>query len=191
MRVCRLLTLTCLLAGRLSATEADALAISRTIQSRHFPSFTVLDPIFESSTSDNIISYTRCGDSAIWTGYFLAAESFRYKVTGAPDALANARRAFEGIKALADVTGNNVLARCLLPDNSPYAQSIQREEAANGIYRSTGNFWVGNTSRDQYAGALFGLGIAYDLIDDAALKSSTAALITRLVQFLKDHAWTV
>src|SRR4051812_40573164 len=179
------LILICSLAAPLCATEADALAISRNIQARHFPSFTVLDPIFESPASDRIISYTRCGDSAIWTAYYLAAESFRYKVTSSPDALANARRAFEGIKALADVTGNNVLARCLAPVDAPYAQSIQNEEAANGIYRTgPGNFWVGNTSRDQYAGALFGLGVAYDLIDDAALKASSAALITRLVQFL-------
>src|SRR3954467_9931263 len=98
-----------LLAAPLSAAESDALAVSRIIQARHFPSFTVLDPIFESPTSDRVISYTRCGDSAIWTGYYLAAESFRYKVTSAPDALANARRALEGIKALTDVTGNNVL----------------------------------------------------------------------------------
>jgi len=186
------LILTGLLSAPLFATEADALAISRIIQTRHFPSFTVLDPIFESPTSDRINSYTRCGDSAIWTGYYLAAESYRYKVTGSADALANARRAFEGIKALADVTGNNVLARCLVPADAPYAQSIQNEEKANGIYRnSPGNLWVGNTSRDQYAGALFGLGAAYDLIDDATLKSSIAAVVTRLVQFLKDHAWTV
>jgi len=91
-----------------------------------------------------------------------------------------------------DVTGNNVLARCLAPDNSPYADAIQHEEAPNGIYHSApGNFWVGNTSRDQYAGALFGLGVAYDMIDDAALKSTIAVQITRMVQFLHSKAWNV
>jgi uncharacterized protein (TIGR03437 family) len=175
-----------------SASEADALAISRNIQTLHFPYSTILDPIFDSPTSTHIVTYTRCGDSAIWTGHYLAAEAFRYAVTHSPDALANARRAFTGIQYLVDVTGNNVLARCLIPDDSPYAVGIQNEEANNGIYRSApGNFWVGNTSRDQYSGVAFGLGVAYDLIDDPQLKTSIAGVVTRMVQFLKDHGWTV
>src|ERR1041385_150947 len=124
------------------ASEADALAISRNIQARHVPYSTILDPIFDSPSSNQIVNYTRCGDSAIWTGHYLAAEAFRYAATRSSDALANARRAFAGIQSLVDVTGNNVLARCLIPDDSPYAQGIQNEEAHNGIYHSgPGNFW--------------------------------------------------
>jgi hypothetical protein len=65
------------------AAEVDALAISRTIQERHFPHFTLLDPIFDGPASNQIVSYTRCGDSAIWTGHYLAAEAFRYAATDA------------------------------------------------------------------------------------------------------------
>ena len=174
------------------AAEVDALAISKNIQNRHFPHYTLLDPIFDSATGDQIVSYTRCGDSALWTGFDLAAESFRYKVTQSPDALAAAQRALAGIQSLIDVTGNNVLARCLLPEPSPYAIAIQNEEAGNGIYRSgPGNFWVGNTSRDQYSGVLFGLGVAYDLMNDPAMRTTIAAQVTRLVQFLKDHGWSI
>jgi hypothetical protein len=50
------------------AAEVDALAISRSIQERHFPHFTLLDPIFDGPASNQIVNYTRCGDSAIWTG---------------------------------------------------------------------------------------------------------------------------
>src|SRR5262245_32817920 len=168
------------------ASEADALAISRTIQARHLPYSVILDPVFDSPSGSQIVNYSRCGDSAIWTGHYLAAEAFRYAVTRSPDALANARRAFTGIQYLLNVTGNNVLARCLVPDDSPYASGIQSEEAANGIYRSApGNFWVGNTSRDQYAGVLFGLGAAYDLIDDQPLRTSIASVVTLMVRFLK------
>jgi uncharacterized protein (TIGR03437 family) len=175
-----------------SAGEADALAISKNIQNRHFPHYTKLDPIFDSPTGDRIVSYTRCGDSALWTGLYLAAESFRYNVTRSGEALAAARRAVAGIQSLVDVTGNNVLARCVIPESSPYAVAIQMEEAPNGIYRSgPGDFWVGNTSRDQYSGVLFGLGAAYDLIDDPALRSSIVDLVTRLVRFLTDHEWNI
>jgi len=120
---------TTLARNRANDGEVDALAISRIIQERHFPHFTLLDPIFDGPASNQIVNYTRCGDSAIWTGHYLAAEAFRYAATRSPDALANARRAFAGIQSLVDVTGNNVLARCLIPDDSPYAQGIQNEEA--------------------------------------------------------------
>src|SRR5262249_25166510 len=142
--------------------------------------------------SDRIVSYTHCGDSATWTGHYLAAEAFRYKVTQSAEALANARRAFLGIQALVDVTGNNVLARCLAPDDAFYAAAVQSEESGNGVFRSAPpNFWIGNTSRDQYSGVMFGLGVAYDLIDDATLKASISALVTRMVDFLRGHAWNV
>ena len=65
----------------MQASESDALAISTAIQARHLPFGTILDPIYSSSSSTQIIGYTRCGDSALWTGAYLAAESFRYNVT--------------------------------------------------------------------------------------------------------------
>ena len=139
------------------------------------------------------MGYTRCGDSAIWTGHYLAAEAFRYSVTQSADALNNINKAIAGIKSLTDVTGTNLLARCLVPLNSPYAAGIQSEESANGIYTnsSAGYFWVGNTSRDQYLGVIFGLGVAYDLVNDPGVQASISALATRLIDFLQSKGWSV
>jgi uncharacterized protein (TIGR03437 family) len=175
------------------ATEADALAISARIQSLHVPFGTVLDPIFAGPASEQIIGYTRCGDSAIWTGHYLAAEAFRYQVTQSADALKNVKQAIAGIQSLLDVTGTNLLARCLVPLNSPYAAGIEREESANGIYinSSAGYAWVGNTSRDQYMGVIFGLGVAYDMVNDAGVKSSISQIAQRLIGFLTGHNWSV
>src|ERR1700745_2025947 len=89
------------------ASESDALAISANIQARHMPFGTLLDPIYASSTSSQIIGYTRCGDSALWTRAYLAAESFRYKVTQSADALANLKKALAGLNGLSVVTGDN------------------------------------------------------------------------------------
>src|SRR3989442_178031 len=138
----------------LRAAEAEALNISTTIQLRHLPFGGILDPIFAAPGSDFIIGYTRCGDSAIWTGHYLAAESFRYKVTRSADALANVLKAERGLRALVDVTGTDLLARCLVPVDSPWAPGITQEEQHHGVY--LGNldrqayFWIGDTSRDQY-----------------------------------------
>ena len=135
---------------------------------------TILDPVDDSSTSDTIVGYTHAGDSAIWTGHYLAAEAFRYQVTRSPDALANVTRAIAGLKGLADVTGNNLLARCIVLADSPFAAGIASEEAHNGIHPASPWFWIGNTSRDQIIGAIFGLAVAYDMVDDLAVKTLSA-----------------
>jgi hypothetical protein len=184
----------------IQASEADALTISQNIQRLHMPYGTILDPIFASSDPSSaayskLVGYTRAGDSAIWTGHYLAAEAFRYKVTQSPDALANVSKALQGIQSLLDITGSDVLARCLVPANSPYAAAIQQQEAGNGIYyNNLGGkpyFWIGNTSRDQYSGVVFGLSVAYDMIDDTNLRGLIQQDLTRILIYLLAHNWNV
>ncbi|MFN0105788.1 MAG: hypothetical protein ACKV2U_27335 [Bryobacteraceae bacterium] len=174
------------------AGEAEALAISANMQARHLPFGTVLDPFYASATSDQITGYTRCGDSALWTGHYLAAEAYRYQVTGSADALNNALKALDALKGLVDVTQTNLLARCRIAIGSPFAAGIHGEEAANGAYTNAaaGWTWIGNTSRDQYCGAIYGLGVAYSLIQQAAPQATIRDVVTRLVTFLIDNNWT-
>lgn len=185
----RLLAFTLLTALALRATETDALAISAHIQARHLPFGTLLDPFYASSSSSEITGYTRCGDSAIWTGHYLAAEVFRYRVTRSPAALANATRALSALHGLVEVTGDNSLARCRLPLDSPFRAGVEREEAANGVYRnSTLNAsWIGNTSRDQYLGVFFGLSVAYEHVP--ALHAAIRPLATRILDHLLGENW--
>jgi hypothetical protein len=175
--------------------ERDAVAISEKIQQRHLPFDTILDPIYAAPDSGEITGYAHAGDSAIWTGHYLAAEAFRYRVTGAPDALNNIRRALAGIEALLDVTGTDLLARCLVATDSPFAAGIIREEARHGIHRAMRNgreyYWIGNTSRDQYSGVFFGLGVAFDLVNDGEVRATAGRLVTRMLDFLLAHDWFV
>src|SRR5215470_9063125 len=132
----RLLAIALLACGIYSAraSDADAIAISASIRARHLPFGTILDPIYASSTSAQIIGYTRCGDSALWTGAYLAAEAFRYKVTQSPAALDNVKAAAAALKGLIDITGDNRLARCMVMQSSPFAAGIRNEEASNTIH---------------------------------------------------------
>ncbi len=179
----------------LHAADPDALSIDQIIQARHIPYGTLFNPIFAAAGSTTIAGYTRCGDSALWTGHYLAAEAFRYAVTNSSAALANLRGALAGLTLLTDITGTDLLARCALPADSPYAAGISEEESANGIYPTVSNgkpwIWVGNTSRDQYSGVFFGLASAYDLVGDAALQASIAALATRLLNNLVSNGSNV
>jgi hypothetical protein len=174
--------------------EQDAIAIHSIIQARHLPYGTILDPVIASDTG-NIVSYTRCGDSALWTGHYIAAEGFRYKVTGAADAQTNMFNAVQGLRLLIDVTGNDTLARCAVPADSPYADAIASEEKDNGIYQSYYNgvpyIWVGNTSRDAYSGAIFGLLVAFDMTKDQLTRDWCSNLITRMLDHVLNNAWNV
>lgn len=172
------------------ASEADALAISAIIQARHLPFGAILDPILASPTSTQIVNYTRCGDSALWTGAYLAAEAFRYKVTQSADALNQVKTALAALKGLVDVTGDNRLARCMVPAASPYAAGTENEEAGNTIHQNPPWIWVDNTSRDEVVGVFFGLGAAFDLVDDATIKSGIGDLATRMVGFIANHQWS-
>lgn len=176
--------------------EEHAFQISRDIQLRHLPFGTILNPMYASAESSTVVNYTRCGDSAIWTGHWLAAEAFRYRVTRAPEALAAARRAVRGIRALVDVTGpENLLARCVLRADSPLSAGPRSEERQNGEYtgkwENNDYYWIGNTSRDQYMGVYFGLSVAYEHVDDAALRADIADLVTRMTQRLLDKDWAI
>lgn len=185
----RLLAFTLLTALALSAAESDALALSAQIQARHLPFGTLLDPFYASPSSNEITGYTRCGDSAIWTGHYLAAEVFRYRVTRSPAALDNATRTLAALAGLVDVTSNDSLARCRIPLDSPFRPGIEREEAANGVFRNPAlnASWIGNTSRDQYLGVFFGLSIAYEHIP--ALRPGIRPLATRLANHLLNENW--
>jgi uncharacterized protein (TIGR03437 family) len=173
-----------------AASETDALAISAKIQARFLPFGTILEPIYASPTSNQIVDYTDCGDSALWTGAYLAAEAFRYNVTQSADALNNVKNALAGLKALSDVTGDNRLARCMVLASSPYAASISSQESSNTINQASPWIWVDNTSRDQLVGAFFGLGAAFDLVNDATVQSDISALATRLIGYVSDHLWS-
>jgi hypothetical protein len=178
-----------------AASEADALAISANIRQRHMPFGTLLDPMFRSESSDEIVRYTRCGDSAIWTGHYLAAEAFRYKVTSSEDALANIRHAVRGIRSLVDVTGTDLLARCVVPADSSFAEDIMYEQRHHGKFSGTldgvPHIWMANTSRDQYSGVFFGLGVAWDLVEDPGIRNEVSGVMTRIADFLLANRWAV
>jgi len=177
------------------AGEADALRLDANIRDRHMPYSTIMDPWLQSPGSTEVVGYTRCGDSAIWTGHYLAAESYRYAVTRSPEARANVMEALNGIRKLVDVTGTDVLARCIVPVDSPWADGVASEEGIHGIRYGVVDgvryLWAGNTSRDQYSGVFFGLTVAWNLIPETEVQGWVSMLATRMLDRLLDDHWLV
>src|SRR5688500_7583915 len=87
-----LASLSLLPASSVSADEATALAISRSIQAAHAPFGLVLDVVYTAPGSGTPMGYLGYGDAALWTGVYLGAEAHRFAVTKRPDALENVRR---------------------------------------------------------------------------------------------------
>jgi hypothetical protein len=169
--------------------------VQSALELRHLPHGTVLDPVFTAPTNDEVDRYSRGGDSAIWTGHYLASQTYRYVATGAPEALANVRSAIQAMRRLIDVTGTNLLARLWLPADSPWLDAVAHEESHHGVYEAfVGGkpaVWIGNTSRDQYMGFFFGLSVAYEWITDAGIRGEIADIVTRALNFLLDKGWAV
>ena len=138
---------------------------------------------FEEPGSFEVVGYS-FSDSTIWTGTYLAAECFRYAVTGDPEAKANAIRTVHALDAHLQITQvPGFIARFAGPDEFPWnAHYIGHDRYVAGTGEWEGSFWINNTSRDQYTGWFMGLATAYDLIDD----EPTRELIRRDVRAVID-----
>ena len=124
--------------------------------------------------------YQGQGDSTVHTGAYLAAESFRYAATGEAEALANAKTAAHALHHHLQITGKKgYLARYAGPFDRgefrfyPRAKCRGRpgycHKVKQGDYQ--GDFWMGNTSRDQYDGWFYGYAVAYELVADPELRA--------------------
>ncbi len=137
------------------------------------------------------------GDSAIWTGHYLAGEAFRYGVTQDPVALDNVRHAIRGISALLEVHGQTgLLARVAAPASSPMGASILADGRPTVLRSMRGEVWVGTNgsygiSRDQYMGVFMGLALAYDLVPDSAVRAECRLRVEQMVDYLMRTGWWV
>lgn len=121
-------------------------------------------------------------NDGLWTGIYLAAESFRYAVTGSKEAKANACRAFEAMEQLENVTGiPGFPARTYIKSGDP---------ERNGDWRWSPDKnwkWLGDTSSDEMVGHFFAYPIFYDLVADKKMKKRVETLLDRILRHIIDH----
>lgn len=173
--------------------EPLAIRIADEIQRDHMPFDTVLPATFDQPGYGNgaPVAYFDHGDSAIWTGHYLAAEALRHEMTGDARALAGARRALAGLENCFDVPlpGDGLLARCAMPLASPHAAAIAGSPSFIIGFAAGGQPYAGlqDISRDQYTGAMLGLTQAWLRVPP--LRARAGALIARAVSYLEAHGW--
>jgi hypothetical protein len=173
--------------------DAPAEAISDRIQQFHLLYDFISEIEFESRESPVVTGTRGNGDAALWTGCYLAAEAFRYRVTQSCKAFKYLQKTLDAVRALATVREADFLVRTIFPLSSPFLGQFERDEAHHGLFRTTykgqGCYWPGHPTRDQYAGVLFGLGVTHDLVNDDGIRATCAETITLLVQGLMQHGW--
>src|SRR3954463_2736250 len=115
------------------AGDPEAVELSRNLQQYHLPSGIVADTLMSDPTSKEVIGYDDVGDSALWTGYYLASEAYRYSVTKDPEALEFAKRTLAGIRKLVDASGTGMLARSIFKVNDPFVDRYLSIEGRDGM----------------------------------------------------------
>src|SRR5262249_45078514 len=79
--------------------------------------------------------------------------------------------------------------------DSPFAEALLQDGRSHVVFTHTLQdqryYWMGSTSRDQYAGVFFGLSVAYELIKEPQVRATINDVVTRLLAFLLHHNWAV
>ena len=117
---------------------------------------------------------------------YLAAECFRYKVTGATEARDFARQAVQALMRLESITGIPGF-----PARS-FIEAGKEEKPKDGEWHDThdGKWkWKGDTSSDEIVGHYFGYAIYYDLVADEAERARIRAVVERITSHIVDNGF--
>ncbi len=124
-------------------------------------------------------------NDGLWTAIYVAAEAFRYAVTGDAQALASMRQSVEAMLRLEALTG-----RSGFPARSFRHKSEPRHEDGIWHFTADGEWeWKADTSSDEIVGHFFAYSVVYDTIHDRALKERLAAAVSRMADHLIDHGY--
>ena len=122
-------------------------------------------------------------NDGLWTAIYVAAESFRFKVTGAADARANARAGMQALLRLESITGISGF-----PARSFIKVGVD-EQPGDGEWHDVadGWRWKGDTSSDEVVGHFFVYPIYFDLVADADERRLLSAALGRITHHILDH----
>ncbi len=135
----------------------------------------------------------------LWTGMYLAAELFRYKVTGSTDARQNAYESFEALERLHTVTGiRGLFARSFERDHT--VENVkdsgwQQKELISGspasLWLSAADHhnwaWRSTASSDQAVGQMFALSAILQLAEDKEWKARALKCMDDLMEYIVDN----
>ena len=145
-------------------------------------------------SKETINSYDDIGDSACWSGIYLASQAWRYDMTHSEAAKENIIRMVGCLIALQEVTGTRgYIARYVGPQHSIAYESVKGNHEIRNVSsgKYAGNFWMSSTSKDQYVGWILGMALAYDLFDHYPTRDIIRNMVGQVVGALIDQGWKI
>ncbi len=138
-------------------------------------------------------AYQHYGDSAIWTGTYLAGAAYFYAVTGEDYARANMLKSLDATTRLREITGvPGLIGRAYENDewighrDEPYIKpdpSRFQFEITDGPYK--GWRFLSTASRDQFTGVYWGNATVFDLFDEPEFRRKASENIVSM----SSHIW--
>jgi hypothetical protein len=150
-------------------------------------------------------------NDGLWTGMYGAGECFAYAATKDPKAKARAKKVFEALKFLGDVTQDALIsppegyvARTILPTSGPdpnigrVENDIRKQKNEDKLWKVYEHRWPKSkdgkwyyktdTSSDELDGHYFLYGLYYDLVADTKEEKTRVRLhVKKLTDHLIDH----
>ncbi|MEX0678067.1 MAG: hypothetical protein WD063_13380 [Pirellulales bacterium] len=122
-------------------------------------------------------------NDGLWTSIYVAAEAFRYGVTGDAAAKRNARRSLEALMFLERVSGlPGFAARSIVPAGEPMPTHGEWHRSADGRW-----WWKGDTSSDEVDGHYFAYSIYYNVAADEGEKKEIREYVARITDHIIDN----
>jgi hypothetical protein len=159
----------------------------RVARERHIAGDGLLRNLRLNEDLDSVELWYHVENTILWSGMYLASQSFRYAVTGEQEAVENARRVVDALHQLTLVTGSSGLyGRSMLnPEVSynpiPPEHSGWSDSPAPGF---EGWRFRNDVSKDGYAGLMFGYAAAMEHLDDPQLLADVRARLREIIDHL-------
>ena len=142
-----------------------------------------------SKPGDLSTSVPRPSDNdGLWTALYLAAQSYRYSVTGDNEAQQFAQQAFhamEWLESITTVSGYPTKA-IVSAEEDMSKSSVPWYPSADGKW-----LWKGDCSSDEIDGHMYGYTIYYDLAADASEKERIRTLVRKIIDHILDHGYFI
>ena len=151
--------------GVIAASETTLLAkadlFHRRLRARHVRLGYVASCVLQEPGNVDSFMHEASDNDGLWTALYVAAESYRYAVTRAEDARANAKESVEALIRLQKVTGiPGFPARAYVCAGERVLKSDgEWHPAADGSGE-----WKGDTSSDEIDGHFFAFSVYHDLV---------------------------
>jgi len=192
-----------------AVTEQDlyerAVMLEDNYQAYHCVNGIIWEARYAEAIDEHPTLYETGGDSAIFTGFYLAGAVYRFVTTGSSNDLDAVFEAALGLHILTHVSGTpGVIARCAFPAASPqkwrYPEKWQDRIDRGYVYESPADIpdianpsacypvmiYYTRATRDQLTGILYGIGIALAELNPDDYSEETSRTVQKVIGILQE-----